>query len=467
MLVFNSSQLAQDAYGQWLNDKIPGQITGFSFDTRALNSGDIFLALKGENRDGHQYLDLAFKKGASAAIVERFDLEVPLPQLKVDDTLKAFQRLAKLHRERFKGPVFAITGSCGKTTTKDLLSQLLSKQRTHSTFLNNNNLLGVPLTLMGLHSPDHDYGVIEAGTNMSGEMERLATMIQPDISIITNVYPVHLEGLGTLENIASEKSFLAKATKNTGYVLFPSQCLQFKAFQLPNDKTRVLVYEGENPAWPENQLIVYRIEENPDRTMSVVIKFPGTRSEDKFTVPMVSKGVISNIALVISACLIIGIDVLQIQERLKTWAPSLHRGQIYHHGKQVYYADCYNANPVAMRDALNIFHKHFDSSYKRLYILGCMAELANEAPRYHYELGLSLKLEKNDQVLLLGEHAKDYERGLKDAENEASQIICLQNKEKAFDYLNCFEGAVFLKGSKPYALWELLPLKDLNLILKG
>ncbi len=459
MCAFDLCQFAQDANGKWMNDKIPKQITGFSFDTRSINSGNIFLALKGESRDGHQYLDLAFEKGASAAIVEVFNTAVPLPQLKVADTLKAFQQIARAHRKRFEGVVFGITGSCGKTTTKDLLTQLLGKERAHTTFLNNNNLLGVPLTLMGLDSLEHDYGVIEAGTNMSGEMECLASMIQPDISIITNVYPVHLEGLGTLEDIAYQKYFLAQSTKEKGYVLFPSQCLQFEAFQLLNDKMRVLVYEGEDIGLPEEQLIVYRIEENPDRTMSVVIRLPGTRNEDKFIVPMVSRGVVSNVALVISACLIVGIKVWQIKERLKEWVPSLHRGQIYHHGKQVYYADCYNANPIAMRDALDIFQKHFDCSYNRLYILGCMTELGSEASRYHYEIGASLKLEMGDRILLLGEHAKDYERGLKGAGNEVSQIICLQNKEKAFDYLKCFEGAVFLKGSKPYALWELLPLK--------
>lgn len=457
MCVFDSQQLAFDVNGEWMGNICPNEITGFSYDTRTLNPGDLFLALRGESRDGHEYLDLAFKKGASAAIVEKFNPDIPLAQLKVPDTLNAFQQIARSHRERFQGLVFGITGSCGKTTTKDLLTQLLGPKRTHSTFINNNNLLGVPLTLVGLDSPNHDYGVIEAGTNMVGEMECLASMIKPDISIITNVYPVHLEGLGPLASIAYEKSFLAHATKMAGYVLFPSICLQFKPFQLLGDRARVLAYEGENLSFSENQLISYRIEENSDRTMSVIIKLPDNRSSDKYIVPMLSDGILSNVALAISACLLAGMEVGQIKERLKSWSPSQHRGQIYHSGKKVFYADCYNANPVAMRDALNIFQKHFDSSYKRLYILGCMGELGQEAPMFHYELGVSLKLKSDDQILLLGEHAKDYARGLKDAGNEPSQIICLQNKEKAFDYLNRFEGAIFLKGSKPYALWELLP----------
>jgi len=456
MYAFDSQQLAHDTNGKWIGNEYPNKISGFSYDTRTLNPGDLFLALKGESRDGHEYLDLAFKKAASAAIVEQFNPNIPLPQLKVPDTLKAFQQIARSHRERCKGLVFGVTGSCGKTTTKDLLTHLLG-QNTHSTFINNNNLLGVPLTLTGLDPIKHDYAVIEAGTNMIGEMECLASMIIPDISIITNVYPVHLQGLGPLDNIAHEKSFLAKATKEDGYVLFPSSCLQFKPFLLLGDKARVLAYEGEKLAFAQNQIIFYRIEENPDSTISIIITLPDSRLADAYIVPMLSDGVLSNIALAISSCLLAGIEVSQIKEHLKLWTPSQHRGQIYHSGKQIYYADCYNANPVAMKDALNIFQKRFNSSYDHLYILGCMGELGDDASKYHYELGVSLKLKSKDQILLLGEHAKDYERGLKDAGNKPSQIICLQNKENAFDYLNRFEGAIFLKGSKPYALWELLP----------
>lgn len=457
MRTFNSQQWAQDLNGHWMDGKNPGQITGFSFDTRTLNPGDLFLALKGESRDGHEYLNLACQKGASAAIVEAFNPAIPLPQLKVDDSLKAFQQIARSHRQHFKGTVFGVTGSCGKTTTKDLLTLLLGKDRTHATLLNNNNLLGVPLTLIGLDPIVHDYAVIEAGTNMTGEMECLASMIQPDISIITNVYPVHLDGLGSLEGIAHQKCFLAQATRANGHVLFPSSCLQFNPFQLLGNRAKVLVYEGEDCGLPKQNTIFYRIEENHDKTMSLIIKLPNSLSEQEYVLPLLSRGVLSNVALAISAGLLVGIEASQVKERLKTWLPSTHRGQIYHYGKQSYYADCYNANPVAMQDALNVFQKHFDSSYNHLYILGCMGELGEEAPKYHYQIGAALSLKKEDQILLIGEHSRDYERGLKDAGNRPSQIICLQNKEKAFEYLRCFEGAIFLKGSKPYALWELLP----------
>lgn len=454
--MFNSLQLAEDACGLWINGNKPNVITGFSFDTRKLQVGDLFLALKTDSRDGHDYLDEAFKKGASGAIVEKANFDIPLPQLQVANTLEAFQRIATIHRRRFSGLIIGITGSCGKTTTKDLLSHLLGKA-THATLLNLNNLLGVPMTLMGLDSGFHKYGIIEAGTNVCGEMKCLASMIRPDLSIITNVYPVHLDGLGTLENIAIEKSFLAQDTKADGLVLFPSSCLQFKPFQGLGSKARVLACKDEVIDFPVNQIIRYQIHENRDDTVSLYIKLTAVSGQHVFILPIFSEGVTANIALAICASLLIGIEEKQIQEGLLTWAPSKHRGQIYHYGSQVYYADCYNANPVSMLDALGIFQKRFSDFHNHLYILGSMGELSDKAADYHCEVGKSLKLRPQDKILLLGVHARDYELGLKEGGNDFSQIICLQNKEKAFDYLEGFEGAVFLKGSKPYALWELLP----------
>lgn len=457
MRMFDALELEEDADGHWVNGGKPSLVTGFSFDSRNLKPGEIFLALKTENRDGHDYLNSAFSNGASGAIVERANLEVPLPQLEVANTLEAFQRIARIHRERFQGLTLGITGSCGKTTTKDLLSHLLGKEETHSTFLNLNNLLGVPLTLMGLDNDRHKYGVIEAGTNMPGEMECLASMIKPDISIITNIYPVHLEQLGTLENIAHQKSFLAQATKEGGYVLLPSACMRYGSFQSLGEKAWILVREGENVNFPGSQIIFYNISKSDDNRVLVSIKLPDGKAREIFILPILSEGVLSNAALAICACLLIGIEREQIARCLNTWVPSEHRGQIYYLGKQVYYADCYNANPASMADALSIFQSHFDCSHNRLYILGSMTELGENAPQYHYDIGKSLKLSSQDRILLLGKSANDYELGLKAAGNDFSQIICLQNKEKAFDYLNGFEGAVFLKGSKPYALWELLP----------
>lgn len=333
-------------------------------------------------------------------------------------------------------------------------------QEVHATYLNHNNLLGVPLTLMGLDNDLHKYGVIEAGMNIPGEMECLASMIKPDISVITNVFPVHLEGLGTIENIAQEKAFLAEATKEDGLILFPSVCLSYKPFQSFGLKARVLARQRELiHSIPENQIIRYEIEENLDSTLLLHMQLNAVCEVQTFNLPLLSEGIMTNIALAISTALLIGIQEEEIKKRLLIWTPSKLRGQVYEYGKQIYYADCYNANPVSMLDALSIFQKRFSFSSKHLYILGCMAELSDQAEPYHYQVGKALKLRKEDKVILLGVHAESYALGLIEAGNDNSQILSLQNKEKVFDYLNEFEGTIFLKGSKLYELWELLPEK--------
>lgn len=456
MSVFDPIQLAQDACGTWVNGNKPNLITGFSFDSRHLQVGDLFLALTTDSRDGHDYLNSAFKKGAAGAIVERVNFDSALPQLQVANTLEAFQKIASRHRERFAGSVIGITGSCGKTTTKDLLTHLLAK-RTQATLLNYNNLLGVPMTLMGLDSSIHEYGIIEAGMNVPGEMPRLVSMIKPDISIITNVFPVHLEGLGTIENIAIEKALLAQATKKDGWIVFPSSCLQFKPFQCFGLKARVVAFQDEFIDFPINQIIRYDINENEDDSISLYIKIDENSNSQVFNLPILSEGVTQNVVLAICVALLMGVEIEQIRSCLLSWVPSKYRGQVYYYGEQVYYVDCYNANPASMLDALAVFQKRFKVTGNHLFILGSMAELGDKAAQYHYEIGKSLKLRAQDRVLLLGTHSRDYALGLKDAGNDFSQIICLQNKQKAFDYLNDFKGIVFLKGSKPYALWELLP----------
>ncbi|PWU07669.1 MAG: hypothetical protein C5B43_00025 [Verrucomicrobia bacterium] len=457
MQIFDPLELEKMSNGIWTNGKLPEEIRGFAFDTRELKKGDLFLALKGDIRDGHDYLDEAMRVGAVGAIVEKVDLNRNFPQLQVSNVLEAFQNIARKHREEFGGKIIGITGSCGKTTTKDLVSLLLGEE-SYKTFLNHNNLLGVPMTLMGLDNDLHKFGVIEAGMNIRGEMECLVSMIRPDISIITNIFPVHLEGVGEIKDIAREKAYLAEGTKQGGIVLFPKSCLEYEEFRSLGSKVRVLAKKEEViEDLLENQIIRYEIEEDLDDVITIHLELPDFAKIYSFDLPMVSEGVIINVMLAISTALLLGVQPEEIRERLLNWVPSKYRGEIYQSGKQIYYADCYNANPASMLDALGVFQKRFKNFGRYLYVLGCMGELSDKAELYHYQVGKSLKLRDEDSVLLLGRDAPHYFLGLKDAGNDFSQIICLQNKEKAFEYLNGFEGAVFLKGSKPYALWELLP----------
>ncbi|MBR1843808.1 MAG: UDP-N-acetylmuramoyl-tripeptide--D-alanyl-D-alanine ligase, partial [Opitutales bacterium] len=182
--------------GVW--SKVPqAPVEGFCFDTRKLTKNACFLALKTATNDGHLYVKTARDCGASAAIVEHFIEDFDLPQLRVENTLSAFQSIARAYRQILPTKIIALTGSAGKTSAKELLSLLLGEE-TFKSHENLNNTLGVPFSLTQIDGSVHKIAVLEAGISEKGEMDTLASMLQPDVSILINVEPVHLEHFGTL-----------------------------------------------------------------------------------------------------------------------------------------------------------------------------------------------------------------------------------------------------------------------------
>jgi len=204
MPTFAPEKMAAWTGGHWT--RIPGgALGGFTQDTRQLAAGQVFVAVKTAMRDGHDFLGEALKRGATAALVGREVAGAKLPQLVVDDPLAAFQLIAREHRREFHGTVVGVTGSVGKTSTKDLLALLLGgPEAVLATAGNLNNHLGVPLTLTRLDSAVHRAAVIEAGISEPGEMAPLAEMIEPDHSVVTLVGPAHLQKLQLTTNRKSE-----------------------------------------------------------------------------------------------------------------------------------------------------------------------------------------------------------------------------------------------------------------------
>ena len=209
---FPPSLLAAWTGGRWTAQPV-SSLSGFTIDTRQLRSGQVFVALKTGKRDGHDFLATAEMSGASAAIVSTPAEGLRLPQLVVADPLKAFHAIAREHRRLFKGPVIGISGSAGKTSTKNLLALLLggAEAGVLATEGNLNNHLGVPLTLTRLDPSAHHFAVVEAGISAPREMAPLAAMIEPDIAIVTLVAPAHTAELGGLGGVAAEKAVLPAA----------------------------------------------------------------------------------------------------------------------------------------------------------------------------------------------------------------------------------------------------------------
>ena len=457
MPTFSAKNLAAWTSGEWNPAPTASvQMTGFSTDTRQLSPGQVFVALKTDRRDGHSFLAAAKESGAAAAIVERVNPEVRLPQLLVNDSLRAFQAIAREHRRLFKGTVIAVTGSAGKTSTKNLLARLLGPH-VLATEENFNNHIGVPLTLTRIDRRMHKYAVIEAGISEPGEMGVLASMIEPDMVITTLVAPAHLEKLGSLEGVASEKAVLSRAVRAGGLNIMGEKTSRFAAFQnLPGK--HLILERGSTFLLSEPPVgrVYFNITGHEGQTtISLVIDDPAPLS---FTLPKVSPGQAENAALAICAATRLGIKSIDIQSRVVSWTPGGLRGEIRYEEGRMIYVDCYNANPASMLDALSSFADIAPQDYPRLFIIGCMEELGEHAAGYHEMLGRELPLRENDFLILLGDYAAEIKRAALAGGGREDQVMIVDSVDGIAKFVLEFKGAVFIKGSRRYQLEKVLAL---------
>lgn len=441
MPLFAPDFIARAASGQWTREPACA-LAGFGIDTRSISAGSVFVAIKSAVRDGHSFLSAAETAGASAALVEKPDLSLSLPQLVVKDTLVAFQAIATAHRGTFQRPVVGISGSAGKTSTKDLLSLLLgsSPGDVLSTAGNLNNHLGVPLTLTRLDPAIHRFAVIEAGIGGPGEMAPLAAMIQPDLSIITLVGPAHLEALGSLEGVAREKSVLPAATRSGGLKLFAASCAAYDVFR-----------SLAAPVLPLDPAISHHAD-----ATRICFKPTDSALELEFHCRRISDGMAGNAALALAAALHLGVTAADAQSRLSLWQPAALRGELRRDAAGRWlYVDCYNANPASMHDALAVFADLAPVEMPRLYIVGGMEELGVDTVRYHRELGTALaaRLRPADRAFVLAAPAAAHAL-LQGAGSQA--VISVPDLTAARAHLDQFTGSVFIKGSRRYQLESLL-----------
>jgi UDP-N-acetylmuramoyl-tripeptide--D-alanyl-D-alanine ligase len=408
------------------------------------------VALRTEQRDGHDFLGEAQARGAAAAIVAREVGGSGLPQLVVPDPLAAFQRIAREHRREFHGTVVGVSGSVGKTSTKDLLAMLLGgAPMVHATEGNLNNCIGVPLTLTRLEPAVHAAAVVEAGISLPGEMSVLAEMIEPEHSVITLVGPAHLEKLGSLEGVAHEKARLPAANRPGGLSVFPVSCWAFGCFRdLANPL--VLVPANEGMTRVGGRSITFTVFHRPERSE---VTLNGKRP---FVLCRVSGGMAQNAALALALASELGVADTVLQERLASWRPARWRGEFRAHGDAMVYGDFYNANPASMADAIAAFGGLVRADQPRLYVLGCMEELGAAAPELHRQLGRSLLLRPGDFLYVIGTNAAALRQGLLENGNDPAQIAVVTDLGRVRERLEGFRGAVFLKGSRRYRLETVL-----------
>jgi UDP-N-acetylmuramoyl-tripeptide--D-alanyl-D-alanine ligase len=446
--------LAAWAHGRWTSLPV-SPIHGFNPDSRTLQSGQVFVALCTEKRDGHDYLAAAAAAGAAAALVSRAVEQAALPQLVVADPLAALQEIARLHRQSSGVKVVGISGSAGKTSTKDLLARLLGEApAVLATQGNLNNHLGVPLTLLRIEPGVTRHAVVEAGIDRPGEMRALAAMIQPDYALITLVAPAHLERLGSLETIAREKSELLRALQQGGLAVFPWSVWQQAAFHTLACEACIAVPAGQaaEAGSSRHRFVDFCVEHRAEHTE--VVLSPGGAPR-RFRLRRVSDGMAQNAVLALLMASALGVDDSTLQQRLSGWEPARLRGELRQIGAQLVYLDCYNANPASMTDSLSVFQQLTPAELPRLYVLGGMEELGTGAPDYHRRLGAGLCLRSADRAYVVGPHAAAVAEGMLAAGNLLSQVLAPAGLDTIRQDLAHFQGAVFVKGSRRFQLETL------------
>lgn len=343
------------------------QIFSVFIDSRKIIKGTLFFAIKGENHDGHDYINQVFESGAVCAVISNREKIIPnKPIICVDDTIKAMADLARYIRRNSSYKVVAITGSAGKTTTKNFVTHILkTKFKSYTSPKSFNNNIGVPLTIF--EAPDDtEILVAELGSNHPGEIEYLTKIIEPDIAIVTSVLPAHLEGFGSIDGIRQEKSSIAKGLRPGGKFFVTDDLFDY----CTNNKIKFQPFVK-----PEN------------------IKLQGYNSTftiDGITVnlPLAGRANLVNACAAWTVCKELGITANEFANAAATVKASDMRLECVKVGAAMILADCYNANPGSMANAIETLSLIAKQENKRaVFIFGRMGELGNHSENLHAELG--------------------------------------------------------------------------------
>lgn len=366
-------------------------------DTRQLEKGAVFFALKGPRFNANALAAAALEAGCSAAVVDEEQSASQPGVLYVEDVLRTLQDLAAFHRRRFKIPVLAITGSNAKTTHKELILAVLSKgYNTLATIGNLNNHIGVPLTLLRLTS-EHQFAIIEMGANHQGEIDSLCRIAEPDFGLITNIGKAHLEGFGGIEGVKQGKSELYRYLKS----------VNGKAFVNGDDEVLYqLAFENDKITYGSKKLYDV-IGKDCSGSATVSLKFTTRYGEKDWNriAPIHTRitGRYNFINCLAAACVgnYFRVEDTQIREALETYLPEMNRSQLVSTGKNTLILDAYNANPDSMQAAITNF-AGYDAEHKLL-LLGDMFELGPFSREEHQKLVALLKASHFTEVVLVGE----------------------------------------------------------------
>jgi UDP-N-acetylmuramoyl-tripeptide--D-alanyl-D-alanine ligase len=452
MISLTVSEIAADAGGQLIQGDATTLVTGVSTDSRKIAQGCLFVALVGENFDGHGFCQLAASGGAAALLVSKIPSELAseVPVILVEDTLLALQRLAAAHRLRWGGIVVGLTGSNGKTSTKDLTKAILSVSRqTTATLGNLNNHIGLPLTCLAVR-PEHEVGIFEMGMNHPGEIAPLAAIAQPNVAIITNVGTAHIEHMGSQEGIALEKGMLVEALGPDGMAILNAD----DVFS-PGIRAR---HTGPTLTAGFAEAADIRITNYTATPLGseFTLTFPDQQNcQVRLALP--GKHMVGNAALAAAAAWHLGLRAEQIQTGLEQAQLNKGRLQLRQVLGITILDDSYNANPDSMLAGLETL-RGMDCPGRRIAVLGRMGELGAHSQEGHEKVGRAAAAPGISLLCVVGE---DDSRMLASAALKAGQTVHhFTDHARCAAFLKALpltpQDLVFVKGSRTAAMERVI-----------
>lgn len=413
MKTFTLRQIANACCGRYVGDEnlIDTAVSSVERDSRNIQKDSLFLAIKGARVDGHDFIEKCFDMGAVCALCERPPKNAAKPYILVDSTLEAVKKIAKAYRELFDIPVVGISGSVGKTSTKEMIASVLSqKYNVHKTAGNLNNELGVPLTLFGMDDSTQ-VAVVEMGISDFGEMQRISEMVQPTVEVITVIGECHIENLGDRDGVFKAKTEMFENLRDGGTVILNGDDDKLCTVEKVKGKAPIFYGLTHGKYRAEN------IKSNCGESVEADLLF-GTKRHH-VTIPAIGTYMVGNALAAAAVGKTLSLDDEQIVRGIESYKTVGSRANLIDNGYIRIIDDCYNANPTSVKASIDTL---MNFNGRRVCILGDMKELGQSELKLHYDTGKYAQ--KCDVVVAVGPLAKKLAEG-------ADSELYFENKEQA------------------------------------
>lgn len=400
------------------------EVTNIVIDSRKIEPGGLFIATKGERVDGHSFIGQVMEKGALAVVSEQELPDADFPYILVKDSFTALKQIATFYREQLSVHVVGITGSVGKTSTKEMIAGVLSaKYHVMKTEGNFNNEIGLPLTILRIREED-EVAVLEMGISDFGEMSRLTQMAKPDISVITNIGQCHLENLKTRDGILKAKTEIFEGMNEHGKAVLNGG----------DDKLRtVKLVKGHRPYYfNDPSCYADHIVSHGIFGTSCEIHMDGELIRAEIKVP--GQHQVTNTLAAVRVAKLLGLDMEQMIRGIASVVPIAGRNRIIQEGNFTLIDDCYNANPVSMRASIDVLTQ---AKGRMIAVLGDMGELGADEKRLHYEVGAYAASRGLNALFCCGELSKELAQGAKE-HIETMEIFYFATKEELLLHLKSY-----------------------------